>query len=198
MNDQKMQDNNLEMNKESFDKESFAKGAAGNTAMGNPEMAQKMKKVGSQMSLLMGVTLSFFLSLTGNLMGAKQSGGFSVPGFLISFVVSTIISLIIGFFVPMKKVNDSVCGSLNLKPGQIGTRLMESLISDIIYTPVMTLIMVFLAYKQATSHGAQIPFLPMFLPSLVVCLIVGYILIFIFMPIYMKVVMKKNGLNMPD
>lgn len=193
MNDQNMQDNNLEMNKERM-----GKGAPGNPAMGNPEMAQKMKKVGSQMSLLMGVTLSFCLSLTGNLMGAKQSGGFSVPGFLISFVVSTIISLIIGFFVPMKKVNDSVCGSLNLKPGQMGTRLMESLISDIIYTPVMTLIMVFLAYKQATSHGAQIPFLPMFLSSLVVCLIVGYILIFIFMPLYMKLVMKKNGLNMPD
>ena len=193
MNDQNMQDNNLEMNKEGM-----GKGAPGNPAMGNPEMAQKMKKVGSQMSLLMGVTLSFCLSLTGNLMGAKQSGGFSVPGFLISFVVSTIISLIIGFFVPMKKVNDSVCGSLNLKPGQMGTRLMESLIADIIYTPVMTLIMVFLAYKQATSHGAQIPFLPMFLSSLVVCLIVGYILIFIFMPLYMKLVMKKNGLNMPD
>ena len=193
MNDQNMQDNNLEMNKEGM-----GKGAPGNPAMGNPEMAQKMKKVGSQMSLLMGVTLSFCLSLTGNLMGAKQSGGFSVPGFLISFVVSTIISLIIGFFVPMKKVNDSVCGSLNLKPGQMGTRLMESFISDIIYTPVMTLIMVFLAYKQATSHGAQIPFLPMFLSSLVVCLIVGYILIFIFMPLYMKLVMKKNGLNMPD
>ena len=119
MNDQNMQDNNLEMNKEGM-----GKGAPGNPAMGNPEMAQKMKKVGSQMSLLMGVTLSFCLSLTGNLMGAKQSGGFSVPGFLISFVVSTIISLIIGFFVPMKKVNDSVCGSLNLKPGQMGTRLM--------------------------------------------------------------------------
>ena len=163
------------------------------------EMGKKMKKIGLQMSILMGVTLSFCLSLVGNLMGAKNSpSGFSVPGFLISFVVSTIISLIIGFLVPMKKVNDSVCGKMNLQPGQMSTRLMESLISDIIYTPIMTFIMVLLAYKQATRGGAQIPFLPMFLSSLVVCLIVGYVLIFIFMPLYMKIVMKKNGMGRPE
>lgn len=160
------------------------------------DMEKKMKKIGMQMSILMGVTLSFCLSLVGNLMGARQSGGFSVLGFLISFVVSTIVSLIIGFLVPMKKVNDSVCGKMNLAPGQMSTRLMESLISDLIYTPVMTLLMVFLAYRQAVGHGAQIPFLPMFLSSLVVCLIVGYVLIFIFMPLYMKLVMKKNGMDM--
>lgn len=169
-------------------------------AMNNqgPDMGKKMKKIGLQMSLLMGITLSFCLSLVGNLMGAKQSGGFSVPGFLISFVVSTVISLIIGFLVPMKKVNDSVCGKLNLEQGKLSTRLMESLLSDIIYTPIMTLIMVFLAYKQATSHGAQIPFVPMFLSSLIVCLIVGYVLIFLVMPVYMKLVMKKNGMGRPE
>lgn len=160
------------------------------------DKGQVMRKVGMQMSLLMGVTLSFCLSLVGNLMGAKQSGAFSVVGFLIGFVISTIVSLVIGFIVPIKKVNDSICGKLNLEPGAMVTRFVESLISDIIYTPIMTLLMVFLAYKQATSHGAQIPFLPMFLSSLVVCLIVGYILIFIFMPLYMKLVMKKNGLEM--
>ena len=126
----------------------------------------------------------------------NNQGAFSVAGFLISFVISTIVSLVIGFIVPMKKVNDSVSGKLNLKQGTMAARFVESLISDIIYTPIMTLLMVFFAYRQATAHGAQIPFLPMFLSSLVVCLIVGYVLIFIFMPIYMKLVMKKNGLDM--
>ena len=143
----------------------------------------------------MGVTLSFFLSLVGNLMGAKQSGSFSVPGFLISFVISTIVSLFIGLIVPMKKVNDGLHAKLNMQEGSIGAKLLDSLVSDIIYTPIMTLLMVFLAYKQATAHGAQMPFLPMFLSSLVVCLIVGYILIFIFMPLYMNILMKKNGLS---
>ena len=159
------------------------------------EMGKKMRKIGLQMSVLMGVTLSFFLSLVGNLMGAKQSGSFSVPGFLISFVISTIVSLFIGLIVPMKKVNDGLHAKLNMQEGSIGAKLLDSLVSDIIYTPIMTLLMVFLAYKQATAHGAQMPFLPMFLSSLVVCLIVGYILIFIFMPLYLNILMKMNGLS---
>ncbi|MBR1815069.1 MAG: hypothetical protein IJ763_00035 [Lachnospiraceae bacterium] len=153
-----------------------------------------MKKIGRQMSILMGVTLSFFLSLTGLL----ASGKFNVAGWLISFLISTVISLIIGFLVPMKKVTDSVNNKLNLTPGKLGTRCMESLMSDLIYTPIITLAMVFMAYKKATAHGAKIPFIAMFGKSLVLCMVVGFILIFIFMPIYMRLVFKKNGIGGPE
>ena len=70
-----------------------------------------MKKVSIEMSLLMGVTLSLFLSLTGTL----SSGHFTIPDFLLSFVVSFIISLIIGFLVPMNKVS----AALERKFGEI-------------------------------------------------------------------------------
>ena len=154
-------------------------------------MEEKMKKVGIQMSLLMGTTLSFCLSLVGIL----SSGRFTLIGFLISFVVSLVISLIIGFLVPMKKVNDGICGKLKLQPGKLSTRFVESLISDLIYTPIITFLMVFMAYKQATSQGAPLVFLPMFLRSLLISMIVGYVLIFICMPLFIKMVMKKNGIN---
>ncbi|MBQ3965695.1 MAG: hypothetical protein II684_02540 [Treponema sp.] len=144
--------------------------------------AQMMKKIGRRMSILMGVSLSFCLSLLGNL----TSGHFTLPGFLISFAVSTLISLIIGFLVPMKKVGDGLANALHLKARSLPAHCAESFVSDLIYTPVITLAMVALAWKLATSHGAQMPFLPMFLHSLVLSMIVGYVLIFILMPVFFK------------
>ena len=141
----------------------------------------------------MGVTLSFFLSLTGLLAAHK----FTVVGWIISFVISTVISLIIGLLVPMKKVTDGVNNKLNLEPGKLGTRCMESLISDLIYTPIITLAMVSMAYKKATEHGDKIPFMGMFGKSLLISMVVGFVLIFIFMPLYMKLVLKKNGAGGP-
>ena len=152
-----------------------------------------MKKISMQMSVLMGVTLSFFLSLTGNL----TSGHFTMPGFIISFIISLIISLIIGFLVPMKKVNDSLDKKLGLKQGALGTHFFESLVSDLIYTPLITFCMVTMAYFQATSHGAHLSYLPMLGKSMVISLAVGYVLIFIFMPVFMRFLLKKNGMKPP-
>ena len=157
-------------------------------------MEEKMKKIGREMSVLMGVTLSLALSLLGNL----TSGRFTPVGFLISFILSTIISLIIGFLVPMKKITDSFETKHGIQPGSMKARLYESLVSDLIYTPIITIVMIVMAYKNATAHGANIPFAPMIIRALVLSLIVGYILIFIFMPLYLKLVMKKNNVNMHE
>ncbi|MBQ9605302.1 MAG: hypothetical protein IJR45_07805 [Firmicutes bacterium] len=147
-----------------------------------------MRSAGIKMSLLMGVTLSFFLSLTGLL----SSGKFTVMGFVSSFFVSLIISIVIGFLVPMKKVSESLSKKFGIKPRTLGARLFDSLVSDIIYTPVISFCMVTLAYIGATRQGAQISYLPMLLKSLVLTLIVGYVLIFIFMPIYVKMCFKSE------
>lgn len=153
-----------------------------------------MKKVGMQMSLLMGATLSFCLSLTGNL---TSKDGFKLVPFLVTFVVSFIISIVIGILVPMKKVEDGICKSCKLQPHSLPARLVSSLVSDLIYTPVITLAMIALVRKMAmkASHGhADLPpFAIMFVKSLILSLIVAYIIIFIVSPIFMKYVMKKNG-----
>ena len=47
-----------------------------------------MKNPAVKMSLLMGITMSFVLSLIGNL----SSGMFTVPGFLKSFCISFLIT----------------------------------------------------------------------------------------------------------
>lgn len=159
----------------------------------NEEMQKKMRKIGIEMSLCMGITLSFFLSLVGTL----SSGHFTVPSWLLSFLISTVISIIIGFFVPMYKVLKAVDQKAGLQPGSLGARFLESLISNLIYTPLMTLCMVGLAYWNVVRHGGFMPFLPVFLKSLVLTFAVGYVLIFIFQPLYMKLVLKKHGISGP-
>ena len=146
-------------------------------------MNEQMRKIGRSMSIKMGVTMSFCLSL----IGMGTSGHFTVPGFLISFVVSTILSLIIGFVVPMGKISASACKSLGLKPGTLPARCIESIISDLIYTPIMTLVMVGLAYTMAmrmSGGKAQLSFAGMFFPSLVICFLAGLVpALFLFGPL---------------
>ena len=146
-----------------------------------------MKKIGLFMSLLMGVTLSLCLSLIGTL----SSGNFTVPAFLISFAVSLAISLVIGFLVPMQKVSGAAVRKAGLKEHSLSARCLESLVSDLIYTPIITVVMILLAYKQATSHGADLKLAPMMIRSLLINLVIGFALIFIFMPVYLKMLLKK-------
>lgn len=152
-----------------------------------------MKKVMMQMSILMGVTLSFCLSLIGNLRADK----FTLPGFLISFAVSLVISLLIGFLVPMKPLTDKLEAKFGIQPRSLGGKCFEALVSDLLYTPVITVIMVIIGYKQATAHGGNPPFVPMLVSSLIISLIVGYILIFICMPLFLKLVFKWNHIDGP-
>lgn len=153
-------------------------------------MNEQMKKIGREMGIRMGILMSFCLALTGTL----SSGHFTPVGFLLSFVVSAIISIIIGFVVPVGKITGDACRKVGFNQGTIKERLLSSLISNLIYTPLMTFVMVLLAYTMAMKQSggmAQLSFLPMFLHSLVICFIVGYILIFIFQPLFMKQLLKK-------
>ena len=155
-------------------------------------MEEQMRKIGKQMAIRMGIMMSFCLSLVGTL----TSGHFTIPGFLLSFVVSTLISIVIGIIIPIGKVTGGLCAKWGLERGRIGTRVVESLISDAIYTPIMTLVMVAFAYFMAMRQSggmAQITFLPMFLKSLLICYVVGFFLIFIFQPLFLKQLMKKNS-----
>ena len=152
-------------------------------------MEQKMRSIGMRMSILMGLTLSFCLSLVGTFFGTMRAGRpFPMVGWLIGFVISAIVSLIIGFAVPMGRINRSVGEKYG--QGTLKARLIDALISDLIYTPVITLIMIILNYRQAAAQGAQIPFLAMFLPSLALSLVVAYILILVFQPLFLKQLMR--------
>lgn len=153
-------------------------------------MEKKMRKIQREMAVYMGITLSFCLSLFGN----ATSGNFSPVGWILNFILSSVISLIIGWFVPMKTVSDKITNKIGIKEGTALKRVTDSFISDIIYTPVITLAMIILAYKQTTAHGGHMPFVPVFIKALIESLVLGLIIIHLLTPVFLKYVLKKNGI----
>lgn len=163
-----------------------------------------MRKIGRQISVRMGFTMSAALSLLGTTFGQATSPmGIQFPGIIIgiivSFIASLIISLVIGFIVPMKAVGDKVCMLAKTSTNSIKGRVLSALASDLIYTPIITFVMVALARTMTLKNApmAQLPpYIIMVLPSLVLCFIVGWFIIFFVQPIFMKNVLKKNGIEL--
>ncbi len=150
-----------------------------------------MKKKGMIIGVCMGIVMSLVLSLTGTL----TSGHFTVPMFLSSFAVSAIISVLIGLIVPIGRLEQSAVQKAGLKPQSLKSRLLGALVSNTIFTPLMTLIMVALAHHNAAAHapaGQVPPFLAMLLPSLVICYLVGYVVILLIQPVIVKLVMGRD------
>ncbi|WP_051198039.1 hypothetical protein [Butyrivibrio sp. MB2005] len=155
-------------------------------------MEEQMKKIGRQMGIIMGILMSFSLSLVETL----ASGKFTIPSFLIAFVLSAVISVLIGFAVPVGKITADVCRKFKLERGKISTRVVESLISDIIYTPIITLVMTAFFYKMVMIQSggmAQLSFIPMFIKGAIIGVVVAFFLIFIFQPMILGYLMKKNA-----
>ena len=150
-----------------------------------------MKKVEQTMSLLMGISLSFVLSLTGTL----SSGSFTFPSFVSSFLISVVISMFITKIIPMQKISSTLSERLKLQKESISGRLFETLVSDLLMSPLMTFIMVFMAYKQATAHGARIPFGTMLIKAEILSFAVAYVAIFLLTPIFLKIALKKADKN---
>ncbi len=146
-----------------------------------------MKKAGLLISVLMGLTMSFCLSLIGLL----SAGQFTLPGFLKSFLISFAVSLLLGQLIPARRISDSLLRKHDLKPGTLKARGLETLVTTLTYSPVMTLIMVWMAWKQATSHGARIPFGPMLLKSEIISLIGAFVISFLAAPLWTSLVMKR-------
>ncbi len=141
------------------------------------------------MNIFMGVTISFFLSLIGNI----TSGHFTFSGFLISFVVSTILSFVIGFIVPIKKVSDNACQKVGVDEKSLAGRGLSALISDIVYTPIITFAMILVSYINASAHGGNMPFVPALAKGMIISLLASYVIIFIITPIILNFVLKLNN-----
>ena len=153
--------------------------------MRRPDPA-KIRTAGRLISMIMGFILSFFQSLAGQL----RSGHFTFQGWIISLALSIAISWLIGYFVPMGKISQKVCKKLKCPEGSLKARIAESAVSDLIFSPFITLANVFLAWRSIPPQSRP-PFLPMVLSSLGISLLIGLILVFIFQPICKKLVLSR-------
>lgn len=121
------------------------------------------KKIGRYISFNMGCVMSICMSFVGTFLGSvffsyilpkfilgqpiNRPVVSVVLSFLLGLIVSLIISFIIaqaiGFIVPMKKINDSI----EKKMGKKGfvTHVVQSLVSDLLYTILISLTMAFVS-----------------------------------------------------
>lgn len=153
-----------------------------------------MKKIMALMTILMGFTMSLVLSLVGTLVG----GHFSIQSWLLSFGISFVLSLVIGFSVPVKKLGDKFCAKCKTIPESPKGNFLSAVISNLIYTPILTIVMtctmVGIATKQLPDMAQRINIMVhACIPSLIVCLIVGYVAIVLFQPLFVKLLIGKNG-----
>ena len=153
--------------------------------------SEVVKRVERGMGILMGVSLSLCLSL----FGCWFSGHFSVGAFLISFLISTVVSLLIGFLIPTHKIGIAVCRKLRVQERTMKERALTSLVSDLLYTPLISLVMTAHAYNNALEHGASISFGGMFLTSLLPSMLIGFVLIMILTPLFLKLLLKDEGVH---
>ena len=78
------------------------------------------QKAGLKMSLLMGLMMSFSLSLIGLLC----SGRFTLSGFLLNFLTSFVISFLLGMILPVRKIARKAAGAF--PPGSLKGRAVEA------------------------------------------------------------------------
>ncbi len=151
-----------------------------------------MRKIGMLMSLLMGFSMSLILSLVGMLVG----GHFTVSGWILSFVVSFLLSLVIGLLIPMNPLYDLITGKLKAAKKMFLANVIDTLVSNIIYTPILTAAMVFMSWNHIPAEHRP-PFLVLYGPNLLVTFFVGWLAIFILQPIFFKALLKKFNLPFP-
>ena len=164
-----------------------------------PNLAQ-MRAVGLRISFMMALWMSFTLSIFGTATAERPAGMPLAPiiiGWFGSFILSFVVSFGICFVVPMGKINAALGQKLHLTPHKMTTHAIETFVSNLIYTPLMTAVMVTFAFFVLMPPDHKPPFLPMFVGSQIACFVFGYLMIFIAMPFIAKKAFKSTGIGMP-
>ena len=153
-----------------------------------------MKRVGLVISIFMCATLSLCLPI----IGVIQSGSFSLPMYLLNFVIGFLVSFLISMMLPTIRINMALERKFGLKCNKLKARLLETFLSDLIYTPLITIFMTSIAWYNLKKMGAETPpYIPMILSSLAISFVVAYIIIFFALPLYLKIAMKICDVEIP-
>ena len=155
--------------------------------MGIEKSAEAMKEYGRKLSLCMGIMMSFCLSA----IGLFSANAFTPLSLLLNFAISfTVISIVSRFF-NAERIAVGVLERNSIDPGSIKGRMIQALIVDLIYSPIMTFAMVTIAYVSASKNGNDMPYIPMLLKGLAVSFVAAFFLCLIFVPIFEKILNRK-------
>ena len=151
------------------------------------------RKISIVLSVCISITFSAIVSLVGVYMGTRGNGHFSVRGWLVSFSTGTIVTLAIGLVIPIMRVARAASRGLKLKEKSIPAIIVEALIQDVIFTPVITFLMVFIARQNAIANGAppsDVRLGRMFMNSFPACFATGFAFLLIFAPL-LEILIEK-------
>ncbi len=163
------------------------------------------KKIGRYIGIRVGIAMSITMSLVGSLLGAitavKSSGAPFIaaflPSLLASIIITTMIAIGLTFIIPMKKINDGVEKATKTKG--FALHFLQSFVSDLIYTPIIGIVMAFfttavfvIPKSPDLSMNMLIPvalgnFAKSFLPEFMIALVV----VIVIEPIIQKAAFKK-------
>lgn len=149
---------------------------------------QKKDKSPGMMSLYMSIMMSFSLTMIGLL----QAGDFSLGNAVLNFVISFMIMRIISCFFDAGKVSMDLLSKHSIDPHSAKGRILMALIIDLINSPIMTFVMVTIAYIRAKNSGIQMPYLPILLRSMAISTVCSFFLCLIFTPLFEKILNRKK------
>lgn len=159
--------------------------------MDTMDMKKTMIKVGIMISLVNGIVLGALFSSIGM---AKSPSGIIPMGVVTSVLLSSVISVIVGFIIPMKTVTEKVNAKLGIEPGQKKALavLAEGLVGDIIFTPILCSFFVFKNYFQG-KLPPQVPIVPYWLKELGLDLLIALPITMIIVPLVRNLALKMFG-----
>lgn len=159
----------------------------------NEQKIISMRKIGIFMNIAMGLTVSAILSAHGVI-----SSGHATPKILVlSYAISAVVALCIGFFIPIRMINEKVTGNIKAKPVKIlAANVITNLFYVLIITSLLTTLMITLAKHQMNINhvpeSVPRPSVLKALPrSLASSYLISYVVTLILEPIYLNFAKKK-------
>ena len=148
-----------------------------------------MNNISKKIGISMNITMCFCLSM----IGLISAGKFSLNRFIFNLILSLTISTILRRFIPIDKLTEDIISRMKLKPNTLKHHLVRTFIYGLLFTPLMAFIMSSIAYLNATSHGAKIPYLPMVSRAILISFISCYFLALVAGPFFKSI--YKNDLK---
>lgn len=163
------------------------------------------KKIARFIGVGMGLTMSVIMSIVGSTMGIMEARAKAanienlppfvvmlLPSLLVSLVVTSVIAVSLSFFIPMKTISEGIEKSTKAKG--IGLRIMQAFASDILYTPLISLVMAFVSTiffsKVPASHVIPAA-LGSFIKSFPIEFVLALVAILLIEPVLKKTAVKK-------
>ncbi len=162
------------------------------------------KKIGRFIGIGMGLTMSMVMSIVGSVMGvmdARAKAGEAnlppfvvmlLPSLLVSLLVASVLSIGLGLIIPMNKISGGLGKATRAKGMEL--RIMQAFVSDLLYTPAISLIMSFVSAIFFAKVPAKAVFpvaLKSFVRSFPIEFVLALIAIIIVEPIIKKAAVKK-------